>query len=314
MTDSMLIGIVSKVDETRKGPKVWLHVLRGQLAQGDEIEVVHSDCARVLLAFTNVGKNPVTPDNVTKVGYEATFYAGPFKQNGVPAETYRVGDLVRAPDGPPIEADPASPLAVQIASARAAGLNVAGPHLSDGIVALHVQWVMDKAVKGSKGVVTASGGYSWAAKVLEGYGLIEQADRATLLSAALLEGYEPSPGVRGLASLGAGVANAFSVDPPMLVRAVGLAIEEGDQFAKSYRNSLRVTGEAQRVPLMDQSRAVAIGWCRKCGDVTPLDKKLRCQICGKESERFRVVIPTDKDLAEQELRTEGPPPKRGLFG
>ena len=117
-----------------------------------------------------------------------------------------------------------------------------------------------------------------------------------------------------LATLGAAVVGAVSVDSPLLVKAISMSIEEGDQFSKSYRNSLRVTGEAKRIPLMDQGRAIALGWCRKCGDITSLDKKLKCEVCGKESESFRVVVPSDREVAERELRAAGPPPKRGLFG
>jgi len=311
MSDPMLIAIVSYVHETRKGPKVSLYVLRGQLAEGDEVEVVHADGTAQRLRFADVGKRPVTAESSAGIG--AAFDHGPFKQVGTPEGTYRVGDLLRSPEGASVELGSDSPLAQEVASARSAGRNAAGPHLSDAIVALHIQWMMNQAAKSATGVMAASSAYNSVAAVLNGYGLNEQADRATLLASALLEGYDPSPGVLGLATLGVGVVNAMSFKAPLLVNAIGLAMEEGDAFAVSYRNAIKVPGEAKRVELMEQGRAVALGWCKKCGEVRALDKKFRCEVCRRESEVRRVVVPADRDLAVSELRNQSQALERGLF-
>jgi hypothetical protein len=311
MSDPMMIAIVSGVQETRHGPKVWLNVLRGELSDGDEVLVTHADGTQQSLRFTDVGKHPVTAD--TWAGIGAVQGSGPFKQEHVSKGTYSVGDLLQTPGGRPVELDASSELAREVRQARLAGSNTAGAHLPDEIVALHVQWVLSHAASHAKGAVVGSAAYMHASDVLAGYGLRDNADRAKLLAAALREGYEPSASARGLASLGAGVINAISFDTPLLVKSIGLALEEGETFTRSYRKSIAVQGEVWRKELMTAGRAIAIGWCKKCADITTLNDALECQRCGKESERFRVVIPADQAIAEQELRDAGPPARHGLL-
>lgn len=311
VSDQTFIALVSSVKETRKGPKVWLQCLRGSLQEGDVVEVVHADGTTEQNPFIDIGKKPITSDSFA--GLVAGGGSGPYKQEGVGQTAYRPDDLLRAPGGAPAEIDPASDLAKSIASARNAGTLGSFPHLDDATVGLHIQWLMGEAFKDSKGVVTASGSYQSLAKVLARYGLREQSDRANLVAAAVLEGYQPSASVKGLASLGAGVLNAASFPAPMLVGAIGMAMEEGEAFSASFRKSLAFQGAAIRTEIMEAGRATAVGWCKKCGDIVALDSKLRCTTCHKESESFRVVVNADRDLAEIELRAEGPP-KRGLFG
>lgn len=311
VSDELLIAVVSDVKETRKGPKIWLQVLRGSLADGDVVEVVHADGTAEQRAIVDVGKHPITPESFA--GIMAGGGAGPFKQLGAPDSTFRQGDLIRTPGGPPVEIDPQSELAVEIRSARRAGRLHAYQHLDNATIGLHIQWLMGQALKDSKGLTTASGSYLALAKILAAYGLQDQSDRANLVASAILEGYQPSASVKGLASLGAGVLNAFSFPAPMLVGALGMAMEEGDAFAASFRRSVAVQGAAVRTEIMDAGRAVAVGWCKKCGDVVPLDAKFKCATCRKQSDSYRVVVNADRDLAEIELRAEGPP-KRGIFG
>ncbi|MGZ4673935.1 MAG: hypothetical protein ACXVH5_04725 [Ilumatobacteraceae bacterium] len=307
----MLIALVTAAHDTRHGPKVAVNVLRGQLAEGDEVVVTHSDGSQQRRRFVDVGKHPITVEMCAGIGNGPS--AGPFKQEGLPDGSYRVGDLLQSPGGPPGELDESSELAGEIQRARSAGLNIAGPHLSDAIVAMHVQSLLKYASTHASGALIGSEVYNHVSEVLSGYGLQENADRAKLLASALREGYEPSPGVRGLASLGAGVINAVSFEPPLLIKAVGLAVEEGDSFSRGYRKGIAAQGEIWRRELMTAGRAVAIGWCKKCGDITTLTDKLECERCGRESERFRVVVLADRAVAEQELRAAGPPAKHGLL-
>ncbi len=314
MRDPALIAIVSSVRESRKGPKVWLHLLRGRLEEGDDVEVVHTDGSVESRRFVDVGKHARTPESYAGVG--AIGGTGPFKQAGAPDGSYRVGDLVRGKDGPPVELDPTAPLAIEIAEARAAGRNVAGPHLSDGIVALHIQWLTTMAVEHSLGQVTMSGGFQSLSRALAGYGLAEQSDRAMLLAAALEEGSEPTAAMRGLATLGAGVLGiATSFATPTTISGLGLALEEGGQFAKSYNKSIAASGVALRDPLLEAGRAVARGWCKKCDEVMPLDKKLKCERCGKRSEAYGIVVPADVVALDEALRaTHAAEHRHGLFG
>lgn len=311
MSDPLFVAVVSAVKETRKGPKVWLQVIRGSLSDGDVVEVVHADTTSERRPFIDVGKHPVTSESYA--GIVAGGGAGPFRQEGADGSAFRVGDLLRAPDGPPVEIDPDSELNREIAAARRGGRLHAFQHMDNATIGLHIQWLMGQALHSSKGLTTASGSYIALAKVLANYGLQTQADRANLIASAVLEGYEPGATVKGLASLGAGVLNAVSFSTPMLVGALGMAMEEGYAFAASFRKSVAVQGAAIRSEIMDSRRGVALGWCKKCGDVVPLDTKLRCTTCHKESSSYRAVVTEDRDRAEIELRAEGPP-KKGLFG
>jgi hypothetical protein len=302
MTDEMLIAHVAKVGETRHGQKVWLTVLRGELAEGDEVLATHPDGTQESLRLVDVGKRPV------KLGGH-----GPYHQKGVAEGTYRRGDMLRARGGPPVELDPSSALAKEIEGARSAGLNASEPYLPDEIIALLVQDALNNAAS-QKGLQTAVTYYGIASSILDGYGLRESADRAMLVAASLEEGYTPSVSSRALASLGASAILAPPSGTPFMVSALGYAVEEGEAFNFGYKRGLASSGAAKRKQLMADSRAIALGWCTKCGDIESLDDKLQCQVCHRKSERFRVVIPADRELAEQELRDEGPPRKHGLFG
>lgn len=301
MTDPMLVALVSQVHETRKGPKVWLQVLRGTLTETDEVEVLHGDGTVGRMRFVDVGKRPVTAEAFVGVGQIGG--AGPFKEAGAPEGSYCVGDLVRAPDGVPVGLDPSSPVAAEIAVARSAGRNTAARHLSDAVVALHIHWTIAVAVKHSTGTSAAGAAFQSVAKVLAGYGLDEQADRALLLAAAVLEGSDPRPTMRGLARLSTGVAGlptTFAL--PALVSTLGFGTEAGSQFKRSYTKAIATQGVLLRDPLLREGRAVALGWCKKCRDVTRLDVKVKCERCGKHCEEYGIVVPGDAAALDTEIR------------
>lgn len=305
MSDPTFVGLVANVDETRKGPKVWVTALRGQLAEGDEIEIVHSDGSTVRAHFIDVGKHPITPDS-----YEGKS----FKQEGVAERTYRKGDLLRAPDGVPVELDPASAVAGELAAAHAAGATHA-PHVPDGVAALHIQHTIAWAAKHSGGAATMVGSFQQLGKVFDLYGLTEQGDRARLIASGAVEGYQPGPGMRMIATAGAGVLGLpTAFEAPRTIQAIGLAMEQGDQFVRSYQKSMAVTGSGIRLPLQEVGRAVARGWCKKCDDVRTLTTKFKCEVCGKESEEYRVVVPADVAASDEEIRAAHAGRKRGLFG
>lgn len=305
MSDPMFVGLVSDVDQTRHGPKVRVTALRGELADGDEVVIVHPDGTSARARFTDVGRHPITPQ---------TYEGKAFRQEGMPEHAYRTGDLLLAPDGEPVEIDPASPLAAEIATAREAGLSTR-PHVPDAVVALHILRATETAVTSAKGSVTMMGAFSRLGEVYDLYGLTEQGDRARLVASAAVEGYPPRPTMQVLATAGAGVLNlATTFKDSMTVRAIGMSMEQGDQFVKSFNKSMAVTGSGIRIPLQETGRAVARGWCRKCGEVRTLTTKLRCEVCGKEPEDYRVVVPADAAAADEELRAANAGRKRGLFG
>ena len=305
MGDPTFIGLVNEVSETRKGPKVRVTALRGELAEGDEVEIVHSDSSTMRVQFVDVGKHPVTPET-----YEGKTY----KQEGVAEGTYREGDLLRSPGGPPVEVNPASSVAAELAAARAAGTNPS-LHVPDGVAALHIQHTIIWASKHSNGAASMMGSFQQLGRVFDRYGLTEQGDRARLIASGAVEGYQPGPGMRMLATAGAGVIGLpGAFEAPRTIQAIGLAMEQGDQFVRSYQKSMAVTGSAIRVPLQEGGRAVARGWCRKCDDVRTLTTKFKCEVCGKESEEYRVVVPADVSAADEEIRAQHVGRKRGLFG
>lgn len=305
MSDPMFVGLVSNVHETRRGPKVWVTALRGQLAEGDEVTISHADGTSVRARFTDVGRHPITPE---------TYEGKSFKEEGLPEGTYRTGDLLLAPDWQPVEIDATSPLATEIAAAREAGRSTR-PHVPDAVVALHILRATETAVRSAKGSVTMLGAFQHLGEVYDLYGLTEQGDRARLVASAAVEGYPPRPAMQALATAGAGVLNLTTTfKDSMTVRAIGMSMEEGDQFVKSFNKSMAVTGSGIRIPLQETGRAVARGWCRKCGDVRTLTTKLKCEVCGKEPEDYRVVVPADAAAADEELRAANAGRKRGLFG
>ena len=118
-----------------------------------------------------------------------------------------------------------------------------------------------------------------------------------------------------LAAAGAGVLNMTTTfKDPLTLRAIGMAMEQGDAFVSSFNRSMAVTGSGIRIPLQEAGRAVARGWCKKCDDVRTLTTKFRCEVCGKESEEYRVVVPADVAAVDEELRAQNAGKKRGLFG
>lgn len=305
MGDPMFVGLVSDVDETRRGPKVRVTALRGELAEGDEVVVSHADGTSARARFVDVGRHPITPK---------TYEGKAFRQEGAPEGRYRTGDLLVAPDGAPVDVDPASPLAAEIAAAREAVLS-RRPHVPDAVVALHILRATEDAVKAAKGSVTMMGAFQKLGEVYDLYGLTEQGDRARLVASAAVEGYPPRPTMRVLATAGAGVHNLTTTfKDSMLVQAIGMSMEQGEQFTRSFNRSMAVTGSGIRIPLQEAGRAVARGWCRKCGDVRTLTTKLRCEVCGKEPEDYRVIVPADAAEADEELRAANAGRKRGLFG
>lgn len=305
MSDPTFVGLVANVGDTRKGPKVWVLALRGQLAEGDEVEIVHSDGSTARANFIDVGKHPITPE---------TYEGKSFKQEGVPEGTFRKGDVLRAPDGRPVELDPASALAAEIIAAREAGRTLS-PHVPDGVVGLHIARATEAAVKSSRGAVSMMGAFKSLGEVFDLYGLTEQGDRARITASAAVESYPPSPGMRMLAAAGAGVLNLTGTfKDPLTLRAIGMSMEQGDAFVSSFNKSMAVTGSGIRIPLQEVGRAVARGWCKKCDDVRTLTTKFKCEVCGKESEEYRVVVPADVAAADEEIRAAHAGKKRGLFG
>lgn len=308
VADPDFIGLVERVKDTRKGPKLMLRVVRGSLAEGDEVEIVHADGSSQRSFFLNVGKRPLTPESTLTTFRGGQLQGHWHRQDGTQAGVFREGDLLRAPDASPLQVEgTATDILADIAAARARGSMKRGTHLPDAVIALYLQHCMESALRGSSGTMTMGGEFGALGDTLEAHGLTEQADRARLTASAVLEQYEPGPSVRGLASVAAGVVNApATFRAPLLVRGIGLALEEGDTFAASYSSGVRATGEGMRLPLQREGRAVALAWCGKCHDVRRLDTKLKCETCGKRLKDAprRVVVPADVPRAEVDLRED----------
>ena len=110
------------------------------------------------------------------------------------------------------------------------------------------------------------------AKLYARLGMQTEADRDTLCWAAVYEGtaaFAGAPGgaVQGLFGVGA-VAGAGAVGG-----------EFAAAFAASWQHAEAQMGTAVRKDLMTRGRAVAVGYCPKCGAVAYLDLDLRCPTC-----------------------------------
>lgn len=113
------------------------------------------------------------------------------------------------------------------------------------------------------------------AAIYEVLGMQTEADRDRLAWAAIKEGHS---GLRR-------TSKAW---------AVGVfGLEHGATFAAAYDLSVRDEGKRVRVPLMRAGRAIALGYCTKCGGVQQLDEHLRCQRGHTKIEDVACVVPED---------------------
>jgi hypothetical protein len=146
-----------------------------------------------------------------------------------------------------------------------------------------------------------------AAALYDAIGLHEHADRLRLVEAAALEGNRVGGLGRALAAAAATGALAASQSAThaanvAMPAGVALGIEMGEGFAIGWQKGLAGMGKAIREPLQESGQAVAVGWCKKCGDVVTLDKHLRCTRNGKRVEDPIVVVPSDLQDAEAMVR------------
>ncbi len=306
MVDSGVVALVERVKESRKGSKIMLRVLSGSLHDGDEIELVRADGYRKIARITDLGSQPLTPDS-TLIKFVGGVAEGTWHhQDSSATGLFFEGDLIRAPGAESVPAPPESgTILADIRAARAEGSMPQGGHLPDSVIALHLLHCTESAVRFSQGALTTSAQYLALARTLDGYGLVEQADRARLVAAAVVEGYDPGPSARGLASIAAGVLNVpTGFKSPMLVQGFALAMEEGDTFVKSYQKGVRGSGEGIRRPLQLEGRAVGLAWCKTCRTVRQVDVHMKCATCGKKvkGDLERVVIPADLPEALADLR------------
>ncbi|MGZ4315287.1 MAG: hypothetical protein ACXVRS_05580 [Gaiellaceae bacterium] len=316
MTDKALFAYVTRV--SAKGWKTPLHgdpvveVLAGSVAKGDEVELVRLDgtvtrtCVEKGLTLTSTG------------------IALGIRLEGVRIGDIEAGDLIRAPGEDPLrvfesagdEAGAARQLVEAVHRTRSAGLantrlnsvrtfpEEAAQALPDEAIALVLQKRVRMALESRKHVISMSAGLQSVAEDYDALGLETEGDRLRLAAAAALEGHRVVLG-KALASAVAtgalaGSEAATRAAPGLVPFALG--IEQGDAFGRGWEQGLSYQGATIRQELQNSGRAVAVGWCKKCGDVVRLDGGLRCVHHHKEVLDPIVVVPSDLPDAEANLR------------
>jgi len=113
--------------------------------------------------------------------------------------------------------------------------------------------------------------------IFQALGMQTEADRDRLAWAAIKEGHS------GLSRTSREWAAGI----------FGLA--HGSTFVAAYDLSVKDEGKKVRVPLMRAGRAVALGYCPKCGSVQQLDERLKCSRSHSGVQDIACVVPADVD-------------------
>lgn len=113
------------------------------------------------------------------------------------------------------------------------------------------------------------------ATIYETLGMQTEADRDRLAWAAIKEGHS-------------GLSRTSKV------WAAGiLGLEYGSTFSAAYDLSVKDEGKKVRVPLMRAGRAIALGYCPRCGSVQQLNERLHCGRGHTQIEDIACVVPAD---------------------
>jgi hypothetical protein len=81
-----------------------------------------------------------------------------------------------------------------------------------------------------------------------------------------------------------------------------LGLEYGSTFVATYDLLTKREGEKVRVPLMRAGRAVALGYCSRCGRVERLDERMRCPRGHADVEDPACVVPPDEPQTRTALQ------------
>jgi hypothetical protein len=124
--------------------------------------------------------------------------------------------------------------------------------------------------------------------IFQALGMQTEADRDRLAWAAIKEGHS------GLSRTSREWAAGI----------FGLA--HGSTFVAAYDLSVKDEGKKVRVPLMRAGRAVALGYCPKCGSVQQLDERLKCPRGHSGVQDIACVVPPDVEETRAALQTAHP--------
>jgi hypothetical protein len=80
-------------------------------------------------------------------------------------------------------------------------------------------------------------------------------------------------------------------------------LEYGSTFTATYDILTKKEGEKVRVALMRSGRAVALGYCPKCGRVEQMDERLRCPLGHKDPLDVACVVPQDAAAIRRALES-----------
>lgn len=290
----------------RAAPQVAL--LSGALEPGDEVQVLGADGA-------------VTTAQVHSVGADRDSSGGDrvVTLDGIRPDAVMPGDVLRRAGEPDLRLPGLGPLAASRARlleavrwARAGA--VAGPDgevlrlLPDEGVVLFVERRLRQALARHTSPFTLQHHFEAAADALETIGLRVDADRLRVAAAAALEGYgvsSSSAALAGATALGSLTVSDAAESVVKHAKGIGtvLDLDVLEGLASGYGSACEGAGQQIRRRLQAEGRAVALGWCRRCHDVVPLDAQLRCVDDGKKVRDVVLVVPEDLPMTLATLRT-----------
>ncbi len=290
-----------------KRPLPLVAVLSGTLGPGEELELVRRAGEPVKVQVHNVAHGGVTCADKDS----------PVSLDGLTFDEVSVGDVLRRTGEPP----PVLSFAGATGSSRARLLDqvrwvrigpLEGPDaetvalLSDEGVVLHVERRMRRALGVHTSPFAMETELLAAAAALETIGLGTDASRFRVTAAAALEGLGVAPSSHTLAEAAEfGALTVTDASDRIADQAKGIGalldldILEG--FASGYRGACEGAGRTLRLSLMEDERAVALGWCRKCRGVARLDAELKCPQHHKKGQDVILAVPDDAPLAEARL-------------
>ena len=150
----------------------------------------------------------------------------------------------------------------------------------------------DRVVEeGTGGVWRIAGALQAKARYLDRLGRETESNRLQLHAADVF-----------LAAIGDAGAKARLASTPFYVLTHGaMGLEMGRAFQHGYESNYRAAAEGIRDPLLEQGKAVALAYCKRCDGVVEANwKKGRC-LKKHKVEEIRVVLVEDAEAVREEM-------------
>ncbi len=220
--------------------------------------------------------------------WDGTVWTGHVADAGVAAEDPLVPAAPTEPSGPAAELERLHARVTEVLTAAGSGafahlkLGIEPAQIPERVISLGSE--LERATRPGKALDILHE----RAAIFQALGMQTEADRDRLAWAAIKEGHS------GLSRTSREWAAGI----------FGLA--HGSTFVAAYDLSVKDEGKKVRVPLMRAGRAVALGYCPKCGSVQRLDERLKCSRGHGGAQDIACVVPADVDEVWAALQAAHP--------